>query len=904
MAIVLKCQCGRDLRARDDFAGTRGICPSCGRTLDVRPAGAASDAEPSSADLASPIWVKEFLDPPQPAPPSEPAVTEAPQTPSPLKRMFEALLDPRAIQWMLMIGGALCVLGIVVWLVSKGVFANKLVLAGVLGAGTLAILAAGWYAALRTRFRVAGQALTFLGCVVAPLNLWFYHAQGLVTVDGHLWVGGVACCLLYAATVRVLRDPLFMYACEAGVTLTALLLLADLGKITDVAWFSLFLLALGLISIHAERAFAPAEEGKFPRRRYGLPLFWSGHAQIAVALATLLGSQLAAWLAEPAQALLGIQWQANLLTENYLLAAAVWLAAAYAYVYSDVVVRRVGVYWALAGFALVMAEVTVLLGVEAPAEWIIAAMAVTSVGVNVAHWLWGGAYKNMDRFVPPVAWLLGTIPVAWGVVLHLRATSGAVQNLGWSYPTGGVFVAVMVVVAVANRVSAWLVRRSDPKSSAAYFVLSAVAVLVAAAGLLRTQGYVAWSQQAPWMMLIPLAYLIASRWWRGRSAEWPLYWVAQGATAVILLHVFGATMKDSHSFAPMQGVRDTLMLSLVFAEAAIFYLTAAVFHRRSINIHLAAAAACGALWQLLGYYGVDNTYYAVLYATLGVVCLVTARALGLEQVESYRGDASARFKKAAPALLLRGRGLAAYQCGNGILCVALLAAFMQGLAALATRAEGWNGVFALVATIAAAGLAAAVAPAADWRRFYLVAATALAALVFLRLNMLIDLSGWQKLEIFCVLAGLAMLVGSHLALFREDGDRRAESVTFGLGLGSILAAAPLLIAVFYHRWANGTPSRYDEFALLTVTVLMTVTGVAWQIKATTLWGAVALVAYLVVLVASLAYHPQVAIGVYMAGGGALVFALGVALSIYREKLLGLPDLMAKREGVFRILNWR
>ena len=61
---------------------------------------------------------------------------------------------------------------------------------------------------------------------------------------------------------------------------------------------------------------------------------------------------------------------------------------------------------------------------------------------------------------------------------------------------------------------------------------------------------------------------------------------------------------------------------------------------------------------------------------------------------------------------------------------------------------------------------------------------------------------------------------------------------------------------------------------------------------------------LVVLVASLAYHPQVAIGVYLAVGGAAVFALGIALSIYREKLLELPERVAKREGVFRILNWR
>jgi len=42
---------------------------------------------------------------------------------------------------------------------------------------------------------------------------------------------GVICCLIYAATVYVLRDPLFMYAVEGGVTLTLLLLLANLGKV-------------------------------------------------------------------------------------------------------------------------------------------------------------------------------------------------------------------------------------------------------------------------------------------------------------------------------------------------------------------------------------------------------------------------------------------------------------------------------------------------------------------------------------------------------------------------------------------------------------------------------------------------------------------------------------------------
>jgi hypothetical protein len=85
---------------------------------------------------------------------------------------------------------------------------------------------------------------------------------------------------------------------------------------------------------------------------------------------------------------------------------------------------------------------------------------------------------------------------------------------------------------------------------------------------------------------------------------------------------------------------------------------------------------------------------------------------------------------------------------------------------------------------------------------------------------------------------------------------------------------------------------------------MLVTGLSWKIKATTLWGGSALTLYLTVLVASLAYRPQVAIGVYMAVGGAIVFAIGIILSIYRDKLLEIPEQVANRTGVFRILNWR
>src|SRR5690606_8012166 len=103
-------------------------------------------------------------------PPSAGPTVAPPAEPKPpvLRRMFEALLDPRSIQWLLILGGALAVLGLIIWLVSLRIFDNPVVTAVALGLGTLAILAAGWWVTLKTKYRTAGLALTFLGCVVAP----------------------------------------------------------------------------------------------------------------------------------------------------------------------------------------------------------------------------------------------------------------------------------------------------------------------------------------------------------------------------------------------------------------------------------------------------------------------------------------------------------------------------------------------------------------------------------------------------------------------------------------------------------------------------------------------------------------------------------------------------------------
>ena len=96
-------------------------------------------------------------------------------------------------------------------------------------------------------------------------------------------------------------------------------------------------------------------------------------------------------------------------------------------------------------------------------------------------------------------------------------------------------------------------------------------------------------------MLVPIAYVLAARLWRGSAVERPLGWVAHTAAAVILFHVLVNCLEiGKEAVWPLQEPRDNLILGLVFAEAAVFYILAAIFRRRSANVYFATLAACGA----------------------------------------------------------------------------------------------------------------------------------------------------------------------------------------------------------------------------------------------------------------------------------------------------------------------
>jgi hypothetical protein len=862
---------------------------------------------------------------PEVLPAAEPVPAEARRMlATPRRPLLEIFLDPRNIQWLLAFGAGLLVLGLALFLVAAGVFANPVVVATLMGAGTLVLLGGGWYVLRRTPYQTAGRALTLLACLVMPLNLWFYHAQGLhpLTLYEHLWVAALVCCALYAASARVVRDPLFVYVLAAGVTLTSLLLLATVAgpaELWQVTQPAVLLTVLGLVTLHVERAFPDNEEGPFTRRHFGLAFFRSGHALLAAGLLLVLGAQLYGYCYHlfPADfQAWHFHGPAPITTDPTLkvLALVLVLASTYAYFYSDLVVRRLGLYVYPAVFTLLWAAVLVidLSPLQLTHELAIAVLALTALAVNVAQALTArreAAAHPLARAGYPMGLVLATLPVLLGVWLHGRwllfRTAADSQELGWAY------VGAMLVTAVSCRVGAYLYRRTQPNLSTVYFFGTAAATLVGAAGLLAVLGLQTWAAQAPLLMLLPLAYLVAARLYAGRTPERPLVWVAQAATVVMLLsslvaavHGFPVVPADAaapalggdpfanavgaagRGFLLARGEALNLLLAAFFAEAAVFYGLAAAFRRRELSVYLATAMACAAGCQLLNYGQTPDVYYTVAFALAGLVLLIGYRVAVLERV---------------PVAGLAGT---AFRCANALLSLGLVAGALLTLGHLAgnqtTLEPDLLGM--QLGLLAINLLALGLVRHAGWRRWYVV--TAVAETVLASLVLFIALPVLQQLEIVSILLGSALLLLGHAGWYREQ-ERHSDLVSFSLFLGSLLVAVPLTLGMLSYRYL-GEFHWPDELGMLAAGIVLFATGSMFRLRSTTLAGAAQLLLYVLTLLVYLPWAQGVAhmAAVSLMTGGGVVFAAGLLLSVYRDRLLALPEQIKRREGVFRVLGWR
>src|SRR5262249_32039793 len=201
-------------------------------------------------------------------------------------------------------------------------------------------------------------------------------------------------------------------------------------------------------------------------------------------------------------------------TWGRLLAFGLVLAGVYANLYSDLVVRRLGIYIAFAAAGLLWAEVLglELLNLHVGAEVVLATLAVTALAANFAAvdapWTTQEATAESAGLPAPrfayLALALALVPVVIGAVLHARATPPLLPQ--WAYDGGWAFVGAMAIAAVSCRVAAYLYRYAAPKLAGVYLFATAAAEVITAAGLLGQLGLTPGDQQALAPMLIPLGH--------------------------------------------------------------------------------------------------------------------------------------------------------------------------------------------------------------------------------------------------------------------------------------------------------------------------------------------------------------------------------------------------------------
>ncbi|TWT97980.1 hypothetical protein Pla108_21350 [Botrimarina colliarenosi] len=816
--------------------------------------------------------------PPTDTPPTD---QDSLQGPGP-NRLVAMLVDPRGLQALMLAGGGLLSLGLVLWLFVIGVFDEPLPAAVGLGVANFALLGLGVAVCLRTRYRLAGRATAMLACLLLPLNLWFYDAQGLVTLagGGNLWIPALIGCVVYAGVARWLRDSLFVYAFAAGVAMTGLVFLADgdVGHFWEVLAPSTLLVTLGVAAIHAERLFptaqADAPDDPFTRQNFGLAFFRAGHTLLASGLVVLLAGRFAGRFYETLFA--HLEWftqpDVSLVGQVKLAACGLTLAGAYAYAYSHRFVARGHRFVVMAALCLAWCALigVDLAGIELTETLAASLLGAVAIACRVAgRWL---TTQNEDeesgadsRATDRVAGVAATAALTLVLVQLFRALLvGSAGPLGFDFGLGYIAAAGLATAAT------WLgARRSVSQSRFVAPALASVALAIGVAACLPQFSAGAW--------LVPAGAFAAAGWGaaaRLRSGRDEAIALAGGAETSAWL--VGALVTPMVVDAPNLATMATSgLLTAAFAMAA-------VGPRRERLAVAAVLAAVATGWQAVVVYQIGACTPLVVLSGVSLV-LIALERIGKGPAVGVAARIGLVLSATA-GVLLAGNRLLAGEVAWPLLGMVAAQAVMSGLAVTLSRPQqGRRALAALgVGQVAVAGLL---------------------------LNTLSVLTFGQRIEVFAAAVGVGLVVAGLIGWRREaEEGEAADSLTdFNLWAGSLLATAPLTIGLVATRLFGGDPGwiALHEVGVLAIGLVLVGVGALCRLRATTLAGVGSLAVYLFSLATLLQMPDQLQnVAVYLMAGGGAVFAVAILLSVYRDRLLALPDRIREGEGVFAVLKWR
>jgi hypothetical protein len=812
-------------------------------------------------------------------------------------RLLRSLLDPQSLRVMMATGGGLLSAGLVVWLWTVGVFEDPLVAAFALGAANLAMLAMGAGVARSTRYSTAGTAITLLGCLLLPLNLWFYDAQGLITLrhGGHLWVPALACCVIYAGVAHLLRNPLFVFTFVAGIAMTGLLILADeqVGRFWEILAPSMFLVVLGALAIHAERLF-PADASAFSRRRFGAAFFHAGHVVMALGLLVLLSGRLLGWI--DASFLQSLPWIAApelavpkvvAVDQQKMVAMLIVLLASYTYGFSQVVVAQDQRRWGFAtALTLLWSGVIFLdwLGVRPSESLLLLAVA----GVAMVSRLAEVFLLRHPRSERPLSVLLGstaaactTLATGWGiagVARHLHASPDDLLR----FPLDLTLLAAMVLAAASWGLATWQFMRQEGRQGLSLTMVAMACALATAAaiavGLVTDEPI----RMMLGMLSVPLLLHAVSA---VRGGDWQQATLRAAYATTLLTVVLSVGQLLGIQGSGLEPHVRPWLLSALFAIAAISFTLTAIRSQRPLAILFEAACGSVALWQLL--VALDWREHAPLIAANAAGCATVLIA---------------RFSRPSAASRERFHAV-----GSSLTILGSTGGLLLTLSRVMTDEAAWALLPLAVVQCFSMVVLVAVGSSSERQVGRLYAAAHVIAGVLV-INALAGLSFWERVEIVTVAIGMVILASGHHRWLHEEDHKPDPLVDYDLLLGSLLSAFPLMIGLLFQRLGDYAPVSAMQFLHATgglmVSLGLLAAGVTCKIRATTLVGGLSLSVWLLSLVGLLRLPELENAAIQMMVGGGLLFTAAVGLSVYRDRLLALPGRVRQREGVFRVLEWR
>jgi hypothetical protein len=828
------------------------------------------------------------------------------------KGILEQLLSEQSLKWMMCCGCGFLVLGFVIWLWSAGIFENPIIIATTVSAATLGTLAAGIGLVRSTRYQLAGKGLAMLGSLAMPLNLWLYDAQGLITLadGGHLWIPAAICCLIYAVVARVLRDATFVYALVGGIVMTGMLFLADAS--VNHFWALMpqvtFLVATGWICTFAERLFID-DDGDFSRKRFGSAFKTAGLIVVGSGLAMLSAGYGTAIVN---QVLFNQLWPLLASSQPHKLwgLGVVGVSAA-GFAAMGVIHRSESHFRAAALAAVLMVPITIdFLAIKVTVTHV-AILFASLIAVTNLFFLRlrrtgssSDGFRKESNFSFQTRRSIHNLSLIGASVLSVLAILQFVvqfmpESARWFLNPLGIESTIQILITgIAAVTFSWNCEKgkgSDYEQEADATGLVAMAV---GAGLVVAAAWTGCFVQSilpgqifsvivgSLTLAISLAALLTNRTGKTDSIVFAATFAA--ATHLILFTSFALNGLLSLSHPHLYWIANLLITATVFL-ANSFSTRNAV--GRDVQRGLACLSATAAVATAGHWIGFDFGYCLILAPMLVGTSMKIAVAFVRANHKLVKSDTATQVSLFAKYLVM----------GSGV--AGTLFTMSRWL-----ESETSVELMLLVATqLVCVAVVSFLSKSQAWRFAFRGLIVATIASGFCVFDGWLQIDGWHRAELFCLIAGLIAIVLGHVAWFRED-DQKDEVVGFSLLSGSLLLILPLTIGLLFYRLESGSDPVWQTFHELTAIatgLLLLGSGLMCKLRSTTIAGAALLGVYILSLLTLIRLPSQLqSVSVVMMVGGALFFGTALLMSVYRDRIVSLPRRIREGEGVYRVLKWR